>query len=311
NNNDTNTVINAEYESRLLKLQNTKCIQPYVILHLYSGRTNPQWRINLNQLRTIKSFINQTYHMLKANKKITERVLGYQGFSVRCQKTAKASVNINDDDNDDILITGLSKVEYYLLSTGRRYMKQSTLEHVQKHIGEFTVIQQSKINTNNKNLQSNSICNRTPIVGPDTVPHYNPYLDNYGCFTKMVTRNNCYAYDIVTNTFPQPGRGSGKQWKNFTCANVGKTSENDGLLNNIGKINEGGHYVALLIWPNNDFHWVRKDSNDYWSHKPGSTPIRNRDSRGNPIRNPSNANFYPYTIFCSYYIARPSKLKIK
>lgn len=46
-----------------------------------------------------------------------------------------------------------------------------------------------------------------------------------------------------------------------------------------------GHYVALYIWPDKDYHWIRKvsilfikiflisfflqDANGYWSHKPG------------------------------------------
>ncbi|CAF1377537.1 unnamed protein product, partial [Didymodactylos carnosus] len=61
-------------------------------------------------------------------------------------------------------------------------------------------------------------------------------------------------------------RGSGQTWENLSCDELGSAAENDGLLN---VANGFGHYVALLIWPDNDFHWVRKDSNGYWSHKPG------------------------------------------
>jgi hypothetical protein len=38
--------------------------------------------------------------------------------------------------------------------------------------------------------------------------------------------------------------------------------------------------VALLIWPNTNFHWIRMDAKNssadvsYWSHKPGGTAVR-------------------------------------
>ncbi|CAF4317737.1 unnamed protein product, partial [Adineta steineri] len=52
------------------------------------------------------------------------------------------------------------------------------------------------------------------------------------------------------------------------------------------------------------------DANGYWSHKPGGTPVRNKDNRDLPITDPSKSDFSPWTQFCSYYVAQPSILKI-
>ena len=49
---------------------------------------------------------------------------------------------------------------------------------------------------------------------------YDPQTDDEGCFIKERENNNCYNYgnDIVTNTFAQPGVGSGEKWKKNTCS---------------------------------------------------------------------------------------------
>ena len=72
-----------------------------------------------------------------------------------------------------------------------------------------------------------------------------------------------------------------------------------------------GWYVALVIWPNVDFHWYRQDKIGCWSHKPGSTAVTNKDNSGNPITDPKTANRGGYTQFCSYMITRPCKVRIK
>ncbi|KAL0490940.1 insoluble matrix shell protein [Acrasis kona] len=74
---------------------------------------------------------------------------------------------------------------------------------------------------------------------------------------------------------------------------------------------EVGHYVSLVIWPSMDFHWYRKDLEGYWSHKPGSTKVKDVDASQNKILNPDKADIKPYTEICGYYIAIPSKITIK
>lgn len=101
----------------------------------------------------------------------------------------------------------------------------------------------------------------------------------------------------------------------MTCESIQFSSESDGLLffglDYPYKKSFLGHYVALVIWPNEDFHWLRLDDNGLWSHKPGETQIKNTDNSGFPITNPRTMQLFPYSIFCGYFLVIPSKIKIK
>jgi len=88
---------------------------------------------------------------------------------------------------------------------------------------------------------------------------------------------------------------------------------------------DDGHYVALYIWPNTNFHWARMDYNGTynntgtrrWSHKPGGTDVQITDNNGNcigypsPCVLPSQADLSPWSEFCGYMIAKPSQLTIQ
>jgi len=156
-------------------------------------------------------------------------------------------------------------------------------------------------------------CEAVPIRGADIVPKYDPDTDNDGCYVKKQWDNNCYNYgtDIVTNTFAQPGRGTEHKWTENTCAEMRRAATSDGLQW-IGTVlpkerPAAGHYATLLIWPSTNFHWVRMDDNDKWSHKPGGTPVVNTDNDGKEITDPSTQDFSPWSQFCGYMLVIPSK----
>jgi hypothetical protein len=94
----------------------------------------------------------------------------------------------------------------------------------------------------------------------------------------------------------------------MACNKVTPAAQADGLVvtpNFSGVLAPGfGWYVALVIWPNNDYHWYRQDKNGCWSHKPGETPVRNVDNSGNQIADPKTCNRGPYTQFCTYMITK-------
>ena len=107
-----------------------------------------------------------------------------------------------------------------------------------------------------------------PIRGPADweAVKYAPQTDDCGCFSGDNTpANNCYAYgtDVCTNTFPQPGRGSGQKWSEDTCDDIRASSERDGLvwagtdLPKTGPEDGESHYVSLHIWDKTNFHWLR------------------------------------------------------
>jgi len=159
-------------------------------------------------------------------------------------------------------------------------------------------------------------CDVTPIKGDDIVPKFDPENDNGGCYITKQYDNNCYNYgtDIVTNTFAQPGRGTGQKWRQNTCDDVKRAAISDGLqwvgTDYPSTKPTVGHYIALLIWPGTNFHWVRLDDNNNWSHKPGGTPVKNKDNDELDITDPSTQDFSPWSQFCGYFLVTPSKSTI-
>jgi hypothetical protein len=147
-------------------------------------------------------------------------------------------------------------------------------------------------------------CRCAPLYEPKwwNVPAIQPY-------------NNCYNYgtDIRTNTFAQPGKAAGAQYGSLTCAAVKKAALADDLIDAPKANNKcpgKGHLVALVIWPNSDFHWYRKGETGYWSHKPGGTAVTNRDNSGALITDPRSADRGPYTAFCTFMIAMHGHVRI-
>lgn len=80
--------------------------------------------------------------------------------------------------------------------------------------------------------------------------------------------------------------------------------------------------IALIIDASDDYHFLRQDSNGYWSHKPGARSVTNVDARGHLIWDPRLANYdytaagdgtLNYDIFCSYMCVprnRPLYLRV-
>jgi hypothetical protein len=149
--------------------------------------------------------------------------------------------------------------------------------------------------------------NGCPACHAYDAPDYEPHLWNQ---LPMQEENNCYNYanNNPTDTFAQPGRGSGQIFTQLTCDNVGDAAVRDGLRRHPNFTDDlaagEGWYVALAIWPNTDYHWWRQDRNGCWSHKPGETPVVNVGADGNPIHDPQvPATRGDYTTWCGYMIA--------
>lgn len=147
-----------------------------------------------------------------------------------------------------------------------------------------------------------------PCAAADA-PAYRPGAWNV---PSVQPHNNCYNYanDQITNTFAQPGLATGALYSSFTCSAVESAAQADGLRphgNFSNSLSVGqGWYVALVIWPDFDFHWYRQDDIGCWSHKPGGTPARDLDNSGNSITDPRTADRGPYIDFCTYMITTRS-----
>ncbi|MBW8814534.1 MAG: hypothetical protein JF588_13995 [Caulobacterales bacterium] len=144
-----------------------------------------------------------------------------------------------------------------------------------------------------------------PACHAADAPAYNPGAWN---IPAVQPYNNCYNYanNQATNTFAQPGRATGHPAAQMQCGDVQAAATSDGLHavpNFTGNLGPGqGWYVALVIWPNVDYHWYRQDSVGCWSHKPGQTAVRNVDNGGQPITDPQTCDRGPYVNFCTYMV---------
>jgi len=246
----------------------------------------------------------------------TCRVLGFTGWKLCPSQSAEDCVILRGNPVADApLFAALAKHIPDYPAEARDHIMQELFRLHSSNGGDAQCADEEPLPS-----PSNNACN-VPVYGPDdpTQVHYDPSRDDDGCFLKEQYYNNCYDYanDVVTNTFAQPGRGSGVCPPNArpcvknTCEDVKNAAISDGL-EWVGtelptSLPPKGHYVSLHIWPNSNFHWIRMDADKYWSHKPGGTRVRNVDNDYKKITDPGKANFAPWTQHCGYMLAVPSK----
>ena len=145
-----------------------------------------------------------------------------------------------------------------------------------------------------------------PLSGgePDYVPSSwnNSNVNNY----------NCYAYALNTKQhgYMQPGESEGHNFDNtanYLTASVLinmvslDSSNYNFTFNQVSKNTkclEGEYKVALVIAPNEDYHWYRQNSDGTWSHKPGPNNVIKTDYQGKIIYDPAVADRrYNYSWF--------------
>jgi len=275
-----------------------------------SGTDNPKFALSSVERLAFCAVLESVNGITKLP---TCRTVGFTGFQV-CGKTC--SVFRGDYSVDHIL---------YQMMREHVELTQVVLDHI---YGEMQRLESNggdfKCPEDPPQPAPDASCD-AEVAGSDdpTTVHYDPQNDDGGCFLSRQSDNNCYDYgtDIATNTFAQPGRGSGQCAPTArpcvpnTCDDVKAAAVADGL-EWIGtdlptKLPEAGHYVSLHIWPQSNFHWLRMDADMYWSHKPGGSPVRNTDNNGDKIQDPAKADVSPWSTHCGYLLATPSKLTIK
>jgi hypothetical protein len=292
-----------------------------VELMVSSSEKNTVWTLNQKQ---VNRFV-QLFYRFGGDKKLNKlelawyKTLGYQGFHI----------NIVLPTGEQLIgrVYGNEYLETYLISTAVNINSKIRTLVMDEIFRDKSEIQQ-KYNGNSKqqrafeaqyalrieseyqyDFTSEPI---TPIRGPDNVTAYNPTKWNV---SPVQSLNNCYDYsqDIRTDTFAQPGRGSGKKWQENSCDNVWAAAVRDGVIpltNHTTQPESGapskGHYVALVMAPGFNFHWYKRDLDNTWSHKPGALEVRNVDNSGKRITDPQFCDRGWYTQFCGYMISVPS-----
>jgi hypothetical protein len=271
-------------------------------MNVFSGTEDPEWTVrgeDAKQLLATLPKISVTARPLPWYR------MGYSGFRVTV-------------DGETVEVYNNAPIERALLYSGIKAnaLPDTVVAHVKDEIHRllaYTPTEKDYLPVNG----SNDNCN-PPVRGSDTWTKYDPKTDVNGCFITRQGENNCYNYgnDVLTNSFAQPGRGSGQKWSYNTCEDIKNSATRDKLVwagtTLPTKQPAVGHYVALLIWPNTNFHWIRFDSEPagYWSHKPGGTAVRNTDNTGQKITDPSRSDFSPWTQFCGYMTSIPSNVTI-
>ena len=291
-----------------------------VTLNIFSGRPNPHWFLDDAAAAELRDRIYHRPTLISAAPPNLDG-LGYRGVEIRFEnatepilvqcgvvKVASSSPNLLDVNREieRFVLKTMPETDQNVGVAMTRQVSGVVRQHIEEalaakiDLSKFVQIGPPQINGN---------C--PPNVGA-CAPPYEPAMWN---FSPTQPNNNCYNYanDRVTNTFAQPGRYHNAQYTALTCASVQPAAVADGLVAsaNFTQAIPDGWYVALVIWPNVDFHWYRQDKNGCWSHKPGSTAARNTDNSNNPILDPQTANRGGYTQFCSYMVTCPCKVRIK
>jgi hypothetical protein len=284
-----------------------------ITIDIFSGVKNPTFNLDEKDAKKFaERFAGKS--VLSANN--VESPLGFRGFIVEASTDVKLPDNIptrfhvggvanskfsakalkspllTADENDDAVKWLLSKA------------KDSVDAEIFSHIKD-TLSKRKKTEPLAKLPVEDLIWKKIQVTAACVIANtpYNPGFWNNDPYT--MDNNNCYNYamNYRSNTFAQPGRKSGHPAPYPpTCANTKTAAVWDGLqVVCSGSVKN----VALVIWPNYDYHWYRRHSEGYWGHKPGHTAARNYDSNNNVINGttltPANCARGGYTIFCGYY----------
>jgi hypothetical protein len=275
-----------------------------ITLNVFSGRPNPVWVIPDEASDEFDSRLGAITSISRLKPSGLLGSLGYRGFSVRKDNESHVTYVhggvVDTGHESPALVADDRGLEKWLLSTSGSSISAEVRNHVLESL-ESPI----DLDATLRGEVSTSTCH--PCAAADA-PVYNPGMWNTPA---VQPRNNCYNYanNQITGTFAQPGRASGHPITNLAnCSSPSAAATSDGLHAvpsfSAALGSGGGWYVALVVWPGNDFHWYRQDKVGCWSHKPGSTPVRNVDNASRPISDPMTANRGPYTLFCSFMVTK-------
>ena len=172
-------------------------------------------------------------------------------------------------------------------------------------------------------------CTRvSPLSGYE--PTYDPKAWNvnrdiretHNCFSYAMNVNDpkqiakCRGKKLCEAPFHQPGSAAGHEGftakKPKTCSNMMARILGDNPHVQMTKFEnrcpKGSSKIALVVDESDDYHFLRQDSDSYWSQKSGARPVTNLDASKHRIWDPAmcDLNFsnhegvLNYDNFCSY-----------
>lgn len=192
--------------------------------------------------------------------------------------------------------------------------------------------QKFKILKKLKNIKNILYSNNTPLEYTNSPYNNNSIkLHSHNCYSYVLDLLDPEARRVCYHTRKnnknelchrsQPGYSSGFPYlksKDHNCPEIMKRTLSDNKhIYRIGKYQtcKKTHYPgALVVAPKRDYHYYRKDDGSVlWSHKPGAQKVTRKDSRGNLIYYPDEANRnngrLNYKDFCGYFCVPRNKSK--
>lgn len=266
-----------------------------ITLHIYSGREDPKWKVDHNH-RHFREIVTK----IEAHRDgIPLPGLGYRGFTVY-HESQRYHVPKQTNIALEKLLLASEAVELENTDQSEEPLLPESRKPLLSHAARTHVLTHLNVDEN-ENIE-------LPVYNPNNwnIPAIQPY-------------NNCYNYanNMITNTFAQPGKKHGlKLKKHHIDGNTVKryatkdglepltVNDDDAVPTNIRNL------VALVIWPDEDFHWYRLDQTLTFSHKPGTDEVRNTDEDDHTIRDPRLAARGPYIEFVTFMRTDPKIVSI-
>lgn len=300
-----------------------------ITINVYSGRANPSWMVKNGVMeRKIAKEVNHVLAVSDAKNLRIQPKLGFRGLIMEPGEVDKSDDFLPSEAareipvelaaeslGRDLIVQLLQTMTEPVLDAGRAQgpkigdesiaaLQQFLLDQVAGRHLEAAPQGLGAIARQQEDLRAAGCLHETPV--------YSPGLWNDDPTVRR--NNNCYNYACkrVTNTYAQPGRGCGSelQWPG-TCADVIVAASCDGLRRRYDCLPDSEiprYLVALVSWPNRDYHWYRLDQGGRWSHKLGIDPATDVDNTGLFISDPSTCNRGPYAQFCGYFYVGKSAL---
>jgi hypothetical protein len=255
-----------------------------VELDIFSGRPNPRWTLDgREEAELIERLLDRTVPIVAPSD--SDGHLGYRGFIVRASGATAGELTARGLPSTFRVRDGLGQsidmgAESWLLYTAP-----------EGQVPGFAA--------------DNAAATLSTPAG--ALRRCRPYFTSTTDFTEWngshQGSNNCYNYasNFISDTFAQPGKGTGQQYSSITVQQIHDAAARDGYTDNCTgrRVNL---FVGFCIIPGGgDYHWYRRTEPEggqtRWCHKPGGTQARNYDSDGQRITDPSTCNRGPYTIW--------------
>jgi hypothetical protein len=146
------------------------------------------------------------------------------------------------------------------------------------------------------------------------------YWEEHAC--DVLLKSNCYSFAVnrYVGSFGEPGYGGMPEDEQarleITCEDQVKGLVADGAVKvdrkTVYSVPPKGHYIAMAIWPEEDFHMWRLDADGAWANKPGMLMSRRTYTNGTKVSDIEHPDARgSYTDFCGYFEVFPETHKLK